>query len=44
MVNALAPAEVQSVVVDEVKAWILLMKSNYRAIGRNGQNIRLASD
>ena len=47
VVNALAPAEVQSVVVDEVKRSMDIAVDEEQlsqAIGRNGQNIRLASE
>jgi N utilization substance protein A len=47
VINALAPAEVSSIVVDEEKHSmdIVVEEENLaQAIGRNGQNVRLASD
>src|SRR5262245_7440899 len=47
VINALAPAEVNSIVVDEEKHSmdIVVEEENLaQAIGRNGQNVRLASD
>jgi len=47
VINAMAPAEVSSIVVDEDKHSMDLVVAEdqlAQAIGRNGQNIRLASD
>jgi N utilization substance protein A len=47
VINALAPAEVSSIVVDEEKHSmdVVVEEENLaQAIGRNGQNVRLASD
>ena len=47
VINAMAPAEVSSIVVDEDKHSMDLVVSEdqlAQAIGRNGQNIRLASE
>src|SRR6187399_1857448 len=47
VVNALAPAEVQSIVVDEDKRsmYVVVDEENLAiAIGRSGQNVRLASE
>ncbi len=47
VINALAPAEVQSIIVDEDKHSMDVVVSEENlaiAIGRNGQNVRLASE
>ncbi len=47
VINALAPAEVESIVVDEeVKSMDVVVDENQlsQAIGRGGQNVRLASE
>jgi N utilization substance protein A len=47
VINAMAPAEVESIVVDEDSATIDLAVSGdnlAQAIGRSGQNVRLASE
>lgn len=47
VVNAMAPAEIASIVVDETnKSMDLVVKEDQlaQAIGRNGQNVKLASD
>ncbi len=47
VINAMAPAEVESIVVDEEKHSIdVAVKQEYlsQAIGRNGQNVKLASE
>ena len=46
MINALAPAEVQKVVLDEAskRIEVVIDENNLsKAIGRRGQNVRLAS-
>jgi len=47
VINAMAPAEVSSIVVDEEKHSmdVVVNEENLaQAIGRNGQNVRLASE
>lgn len=47
VINAMAPAEIESIVVDEVRHTIDLAVSEgnlSQAIGKNGQNVRLASE
>ena len=47
VINAMAPAEIKSIIVDEEnKSMDLIVEKEHlsQAIGRNGQNIRLASD
>jgi N utilization substance protein A len=47
VINAMAPAEIKSIVVDEAtKSMDLVVEKDHlsQAIGRNGQNIRLASE
>ena len=46
MVSALAPAEIQKVIIDEQnrRIEVILSEENLsKAIGRRGQNVRLAS-
>ena len=46
VINAMAPAEIESIIVDEVRHVIDMAVSDEQlsqAIGRNGQNVRLAS-